>query len=163
MSHCTVVFFCNQSHKIHSIPQVFTGSFAVDFGDHLRLRIICGPFWGSFAVSGSFAAWDHLRYCTVHQLNHVTTYPAPTCVLPVNTMRKSHSHTLLGTDTTIHNHSRLRAVPFQSVESKLGRTGESEMAESESGKKRGCILFCNRRVQTSPRPQHWRIGLVDKQ
>ena len=55
MSHCTVVFFCNQSHKIHSIPQVFTGSFAVDFGDHLRLRIICGPFWGSFAVSGSFA------------------------------------------------------------------------------------------------------------
>ena len=65
MSHCTVVFFCNQSHKIHSIPQVFAGSFAVDFGDHLRLRIICGPFWGSFAVSGSFAVGDHLRYSTV--------------------------------------------------------------------------------------------------
>ena len=57
--------FCNQSHKIHSIPQVFTGSFAVNFGDHLRSRIICGPFWGSFAVSESFAVGDHLRYCTV--------------------------------------------------------------------------------------------------
>ena len=32
--------FCNQSHKIHSIPQFFTGSFAVDFGDHLRSRIL---------------------------------------------------------------------------------------------------------------------------
>ena len=31
------------------------------------------------------------------------------------------------------------------------------------GKKRDCILFCNRRVQISPRPQHRRIGLVDKQ
>ena len=29
--------------------------------------------------------------------------------------------------------SRLRAVPLQSVESKLGRTGESEMAERETG------------------------------
>ena len=46
--------FCNQSHKIHSIPQVFTGSFAVNFGDHLRSKIICGLGiicgWGSFAV-----------------------------------------------------------------------------------------------------------------
>ena len=33
--------FHNQSHKIHHIPQFFTGSFAVDFGDHLRSRIIC--------------------------------------------------------------------------------------------------------------------------
>ena len=32
---------------------------------YLRSRIICGPFWGSFAVSGSFAVGDHLRYCTV--------------------------------------------------------------------------------------------------
>ena len=56
--------FCNQSHKIHSIPQVFTESFAVDFGDHLQSKIICGPFWGSFAVSGSFVVGDHLRYCT---------------------------------------------------------------------------------------------------
>ena len=31
------------------------------------------------------------------------------------------------------------------------------------GKKRDCILFCNRRVQISPRHQHRRIGLVDKQ
>ena len=30
----------------------------------MRSRIICGPFWGSFAVSGSFAVRDHLRYCT---------------------------------------------------------------------------------------------------
>ena len=29
------------------------------------IRIICGPFWESFAVSGSFAVGDHLRYCTV--------------------------------------------------------------------------------------------------
>ena len=57
-------FFCNQSYKIHSIPQVFTESFAVDFRDHLRSRIICGPFWGSFAVLGSFAVGDHLGYCT---------------------------------------------------------------------------------------------------
>ena len=31
---------------------------------------------------------------------------------------------------------RLRAVPLQSVESKLGRTGEGEMAERETGEKR---------------------------
>ena len=50
--------------KIQSIPQFFKGSFAVDFGDHLRSRIICGPLWGSLAVSGSFAVGDHLQYCT---------------------------------------------------------------------------------------------------
>ena len=32
--------------------------------------------------------------------------------------------------------SRLRAVPLQSVESKLGRTGEGEMAERETGERR---------------------------
>ena len=32
------------------------------FGDHLRPRIICGPFWGSFVASRSFAVGDHLRY-----------------------------------------------------------------------------------------------------
>jgi len=31
---------------------------------------------------------------------------------------------------------RLRAVALQSVESKLGRTGESEMAERETGERR---------------------------
>ena len=31
---------------------------------------------------------------------------------------------------------RLRAVPLQSVESKLGRTGEGEMAERETGERR---------------------------
>ena len=31
--------------------------------------------------------------------------------------------------------ARLRAVPLQSVESKFGRTGESEMAERETGKR----------------------------
>ena len=41
--------FSNQSffvlsHEIHSILQFFTGSFAVDFGNHLRSRIICGHF-----------------------------------------------------------------------------------------------------------------------
>ena len=43
--------------------QFFTGSFLVDVGDHLRSSIFCGPFWGSFVVSGSFAVGDHLPYC----------------------------------------------------------------------------------------------------
>ena len=41
--------------KIHSIPHLFTGSFAVKIRDHLRSRVICGPFWGLLAVWGSFA------------------------------------------------------------------------------------------------------------
>ena len=52
-------FFVISPVRSNPFPQFFTGSFAVDFGDHLRSRIICGPFWGSFAVG------DHLRYCTV--------------------------------------------------------------------------------------------------
>ena len=43
---------------LHSIPPVSGGSFAVHFGDHLRSRIICGRFWGSFAVWGSFPVGD---------------------------------------------------------------------------------------------------------
>jgi len=33
----------------------WSGSFAVQYGDHFRSGIICGPIWGSFAVLGSFA------------------------------------------------------------------------------------------------------------
>ena len=46
---------------IHIIPPsmpfpIFcSGSFAVQYGDHLRSGIICGSIWGSFAVP------DHLR------------------------------------------------------------------------------------------------------
>ena len=35
-----------------------------------------------------------------------------------------------------YNKDRLRAVPLQSVESNLGRTGESEVAERETGERR---------------------------
>ena len=46
--------------KLHAIPRFL-------FRDHLRFKlgIICGRFWGSFAVWGLFAVGDHLRYCTV--------------------------------------------------------------------------------------------------
>ena len=40
-----------------------------------------------------------------------------------------------------HNKDRLRAVPLQAVESKLGRTGESEMAERETGERRLLLSF----------------------
>ena len=50
--------------KINSIPQLFTGSFAVEIRDHLRSRVICGPFCGLLAVWGSFAVGDHLQYRT---------------------------------------------------------------------------------------------------
>ena len=39
-------------------------TFAVQIGDHLRFRIICGRIWGSFPVSGSFAVGHHLRHST---------------------------------------------------------------------------------------------------
>ena len=39
-------------------------------------------------------------------------------------------------DTHITGIRRLRAVPLQSVEFKLGRTGEDEMAERETGERR---------------------------
>ena len=38
--------------------------------------------------------------------------------------------------TEVNKAGRLRAVPLQSVESKLGRTGESELAERETGERR---------------------------
>ena len=43
-------FFIQYQTQIHSIGQFFTGSFAVHLRDHLRSRIICCLFWGSFAV-----------------------------------------------------------------------------------------------------------------
>ena len=60
---------------------------------------------------------------------------------------------------------RLRAVPLQSSLSsaELERANWPRGKLERGGKKRDCILFCNRRVQISPRPQHRRIGLVDKQ
>ena len=36
--------------KLHAIPRFPPISFAVHIGDHLRLGIICGPIWGSFAT-----------------------------------------------------------------------------------------------------------------
>ena len=38
--------------------------------------------------------------------------------------------------TEVNKAGKLRAVPLQSVESKLGRTGESELAERETGERR---------------------------
>ena len=53
--HCSTR--CANSQHIHhpclkqySSPLLFTGSLAVDNEDHLRLRIICGLLWESFAV-----------------------------------------------------------------------------------------------------------------
>ena len=47
-------FFVISPVRSNPFPQFFTQSFAVDFGDHLRSRIICGLGiicgWGSFAV-----------------------------------------------------------------------------------------------------------------
>ena len=40
-------------------------SFAVQYGDHFRSGIICGPIWGSFAVRDHLRSWDHLRTRTV--------------------------------------------------------------------------------------------------
>ena len=45
----------------------WSGSFAVQHGDHLRSGIICGPIWGSFAVRDHLRSWDHLRTRTVPQ------------------------------------------------------------------------------------------------
>ena len=56
-------FLCSMP-EIHFIPLLFMGSLAVDNGNYLRSKIISGPFWGSFAVLGSFVVGDHLRYFT---------------------------------------------------------------------------------------------------
>ena len=46
----------DRRNKLHAIPHLPPGSFAVHIGDHLRFGIICGPIWGSFPVWGSFSA-----------------------------------------------------------------------------------------------------------
>ena len=52
-------FCCDNKHDTmilmilspsHSNFRFLLGSFALDIGDHLRSRIICGPFLGSFVV-----------------------------------------------------------------------------------------------------------------
>ena len=43
-------------------------------GDNLRPVIVCGPFWRSFTVWGSFAIGDHLWYCTVLVKHNHTNY-----------------------------------------------------------------------------------------
>ena len=57
----------------------WSGSFAVQYGDHLRSGIICGPIWGSFAVR------DHLRpgiICGLVQvLRQVYGYLTENCML----------------------------------------------------------------------------------
>ena len=61
-------FHClTRSSSRHHLPSTrnHLGSFALEEAGHLRSRIICGPFWESFAVWGSFAVGDHLRYRTV--------------------------------------------------------------------------------------------------
>ena len=59
--------FHNQSHKIHHIPQFFTGSFAVNFGDHLRSRIIWGPFLG--IICGPGIICGTVQYHKIFPLN----------------------------------------------------------------------------------------------
>ena len=55
------MFFVSFLYQSMPFLIFWSGSFAVQFGDHLRsnLGIICGPIWGSFAVR------DHLRTRTV--------------------------------------------------------------------------------------------------
>ena len=50
-------FYINPCHSLF----FWSGSFAVQYGDHLRSGIICRPIWGSFAVRDHMRSWDHLR------------------------------------------------------------------------------------------------------
>ena len=75
----------------------FSGSFAVQNGDHLRSGIICGTVWGSFAVLVSFAVqfgdhlrfWDHLR--SWDHLRTRTELPMPTHFLTIKLILKENS------------------------------------------------------------------------
>ena len=66
-----ILRFGNNNKIDTMIRQLESKSFLFFLRDHLRstLGITCGPFWGSFAVSGSFAVGDHLRYCTVQTMD----------------------------------------------------------------------------------------------
>ena len=60
----------------------WSGSFAVQYRDHLRSGIICGPIWGSFAVRDHLRSWDHLRTRTVWLVaskSRVTPIKRQTC------------------------------------------------------------------------------------
>ena len=54
----------------------------------------------------------------------------------------------------------LRAVPLQSVESKLGRTGESEMAERETGASPRLLFFFFARFTRFPCSRDHPEGLL---
>ena len=63
-------FCCDNKRDTSSVQFILiflSGSFAVNYGDHLWSRIICGPFWGSFSV------WQLLMLgiiCgTIHTIN----------------------------------------------------------------------------------------------
>ena len=61
-------------------------------------KIISGTFWGSFAVLGSFAVGDHLRYCT--DLMSLMTSSLVTIAI---TVFKINTKTATGTIQTIHS------------------------------------------------------------
>ena len=52
-------------YKSMPFPIFWSGSFAVQYGDHFRSGIICGSIWRSFPVRDHLRSWDHLRSRTV--------------------------------------------------------------------------------------------------
>ena len=100
------------------------GSFAVNFGDHLRSRIIYGPFWGSFAVG------DHLRYCT-----RLCTprYPATPFLLYSNFLQKPfpfHILQLTKSSTLLYTQS-LKRMPLSGGASLLHSSKIERKADRE--------------------------------
>ena len=77
---------------------------------------------------------------------------------------------LIDCEQSLFGQSRLSSAGVERANSRERGKRECEASESrvEAGEKAGkeggtAVLFCKRRVQISPRPQHRRIGLVDKQ
>ena len=73
-------------------------------------------------------------------------------------------------EQSLFGQSRLSSAGLERANSRERGKRECEASKSrgeaggEGGKGgRDCILFCNRRIQISPPPQHRRNGLVDKQ